>query len=193
MRELAEQRDGWVNVQAHVPDDESGAAPGTDPWGEGPVASGAPTGAPAPGSADHGGSTPGQVNDSAAAAAADDVGGLPGTAPVNAGLFGWLSGRGPAVPVATWVPGSVTRRGTEPDSIGIQHGAGPRAFARLAEAGVAVPAGWRRLGDHPRRGLVVELPDGTDPQVALDWCLAACAVLSPAPLPDEWVAVVHRR
>ena len=72
---------------------------------------------------------------------------------------------------STLVPGPPTRQGHEPDSLGIEHDAGRFAATQLADAGVPVPSGWRRLGDHPRRGLVLELPDGTEPAVVLDWLL----------------------
>ena len=111
----------------------------------------------------------------------------------RAGIFAMLSGRGPDVPVATWVPGTANRHGRDPDSLGIQHGSGPRAVQRLADAGVTFPEGWRRLADHPKRGLVLELPDGADPATLLDWLFVACQVLASAPLPDEWAAEVHRR
>jgi hypothetical protein len=140
---LAAARDGWVNVQAVLDDDETAA---------------------------------------------------PDAAPGQAGVFGWLSSRGPAVPVATWVPGTTKRNGGhEPDSLGIQHGAGPRAAVTLADAGLPVPSTWRRVGDHPKRGLVMELPDGVDPKTVLEWAFPAMNVLASTPLPDTWVAIVHRR
>jgi hypothetical protein len=111
----------------------------------------------------------------------------------RAGLFGLLSGRGPDLPIATWVPGELTRRGVEPDSIGLQHGGGPKARLRLAELGVPIPTGWRVLADHPRRGLVIELPPATPPAEALDWLLRAATALSPVELPERWVALVYQR
>lgn len=139
MRELAERRDGWVNLQ--------------------PV----PTGE------------------------------QPGIRRARAGLFALFSARGPELPVATWVPGELTRKGIEPDSIGLQHAGGPKARLRLAELGVPIPTGWRVLADHPRRGLVLELPPATPPAEALDWLLRAGPALSPVTLPERWVAVVHQR
>jgi hypothetical protein len=133
----------------------------------------------------------GWVNIQAVPPDADDD--EPDAAPARPGLFGLFSGRGPAVPVSTWVPGATSPKGTEPDSLGIQHGAGPKAARRLVEAGVTAPDDWTVLSDHPRRGLVVQLPPGTPPGALLDWLLRASDVLAVAPLPDTWVAVVHRR
>jgi len=110
----------------------------------------------------------------------------------RAGVFALFRGRGPTVPVITWVP---VEPGRTPavDSLGIQHGAGPKAVAQLAEAGLPVPAGWRTAGDHPGRGLVLELAAGTDPGDILSWALPASQVLSDVTLPDTWVASVDRR
>ncbi len=112
------------------------------------------------------------------------------------GLFGWLSASGPAVPQATWVPGPPMRRDPalhEPDSIGLQHPGGPKARFRLAELGCPVPDGWRIRSDHPRRGLVIELPDDTDPAEVVAWLLQAARVLASKPLSDRWIAAVYRR
>jgi hypothetical protein len=137
MRELAEDRSGWVNLQPLVDEDE--------------------------------------VPES------------------SVGVLGWISAKGPAVPIATWVPGERKRKGDEPDSIGLQHRGGPKARFTLADAGTPVPDGWKILSDHPKRGLVVQLPDGVDPATVVDWLVRAARVLSPMPLPDRWVALVLTR
>ena len=140
MHGLAEARDGWVNLQAVIDEDETPDAP-----------------------------------------------------PTRAGLFALVSGRGPSVPVSSWVPGEVSRKGQQPDSLGIQHGAGPKARFRLRDAGVFAPDGATILSDHPKRGLVLSLPAGTAPEAVLEFLFAASDVLTPLPLPDTWVGIVHRR
>lgn len=111
----------------------------------------------------------------------------------SSGLLGWISAKGPAVPVATWVPGERTRKGVDPDSIGLQHHGGPKARLTLADAGVPVPPEWKLLTDHPKRGLVIQLPEGVDPAQVVDWLIRAARVLSPMALPDAWAAVVYAR
>lgn len=109
------------------------------------------------------------------------------------GLFGLFSGRGPVVPVATWTAPAPTRRGGRgPEEVGIQHPAGPRAAARLAEAGVPVPAGWRVVQDHPRRGLVAQVAPGTPHREVAEWLLGATARLAAVPVTGWWRATVHR-
>jgi hypothetical protein len=112
----------------------------------------------------------------------------------SVGVLGWMSAKGPAVPEATWVPGERKRKGgVEADSIGLQHRGGPKARFALADAGVSIPTGWKLLADHPKRGLVLELPDGTDPAPVVDWLIRAARALSPMELPDQWAALVYRR
>ena len=126
-------------------------------------------------------------------AVGEDPDNAPEIVPGRAGMFAWLTSRRITVPVATWVPGLATRHGHDADSIGIQHDAGRFAARQLEEAGVVVPSSWRRMADHPRRGLVFEFPDGIDAADILEWLFKASDVLSTAPLPPTWVAIVHRR
>lgn len=95
------------------------------------------------------------------------------------------------VPICTWVAGKVGRNGVEPDSLGVQHAAGPEVFAHLATIGISVPAGWRRVQDHPRRGLVVRPVPGTAHAEELSWLLEVGAALSAIRLTGSWVAEVH--
>ena len=125
--------------------------------------------------------------------AVEDDEGSPDASPARAGLFAFAMARGPRVPISTWVPGEISPKRTEPDSLGIQHGAGPKALRRLLAAGVTPPEGATLLSDHPRRGLVLGLPSGTDPAELLAWLFAASDVLATDPLPDTWVAIVHHR
>lgn len=117
----------------------------------------------------------------------------PDASPGQAGLFNLVTARGPRIPVGTWVPGEVSAKRSERDSVGIEHPGGPKARFTLRDAGVTPPEGATVLSDHPRRGLVLALPNGTDPGVVLSWLFAASDVLTRDPLPDTWVAIVHHR
>src|SRR5436309_2937892 len=66
--------------------------------------------------------------------------------PPRSSNFGLFSGRGPDVPLCTWVPGT-------PTQVGVQHGAGPKVADVLRTLGEPVPEGWRVTQDHSRRGL----------------------------------------
>lgn len=109
-------------------------------------------------------------------------------------LFGKIvSGRGPAVPRATWVPADVERRRPEPMSIGILHGTGADAIARLAEKDIVLPDRWRVVADHSKRGLVAWVPIDIPLDQVLAWTLTASRALTRVPLTGRWRAAVHRR
>jgi hypothetical protein len=100
-----------------------------------------------------------------------------------------FSSRGPTVPLATWTPA----QGREPATIGIEHGEGPKAEDMLAEHGVPVPGGWRVVQDHPKRGIVVQVPGDTAEDAMLDWLLRAAGALCAWPRTGEWRALCYVR
>jgi len=113
--------------------------------------------------------------------------------PVRSGMGAWFSGRGPHVPMATWMPPMAGGRRATPAQIGVEHGTGPNALARLREAGIAMPEGWVRRQDHAKHGIVAELHPDVMPDEVVDWLLRAISELSYlVPAGDRWRAVVHR-
>ena len=113
-------------------------------------------------------------------------------AAAGSGTFALFSGRGPVVPLATWTPATTQRRGRrEPAMIGLQHPAGSKAKPLLAERGHSVPEGWTVVQDHVRKGMVIALPDGVPPAVALQWLLRSARLLATVPLTGEWRAAVY--
>jgi hypothetical protein len=114
--------------------------------------------------------------------------------PARDGLFALFSGRGPDVPLATWVPGTAPggRRRPEPPTIGILHPAGPRASATLAESGHAVPDGWAVVQDYSKKGLVVAVPPSVPHAEVVEWLLDAASALTVVPLTGRWRAAVYR-
>lgn len=95
------------------------------------------------------------------------------------------------VPVCTWVPGRPDRRGIRPDQIGIQHGTGPRALSRLAADGLGLPDGWRWRQDNARRGIVIDLPPGTETAGMLTWLMTAGRLLALTNLEERWRARIY--
>ena len=83
----------------------------------------------------------------------------------------------------------MSRSGHDDDrlSIGLQHPGGPKALDRLAREGLPLPAGWLKVADHPRRGLVVTVPVA-EVSAAVDWLLQAARLLTLGPLPTQWSA-----
>lgn len=98
--------------------------------------------------------------------------------PPSRGWFGSVFGsRGPVVPLATWHPGE--------RSAGVQHDTGSRLARR-----VDVPAGWRVVQDHPRRGLVLRVPAGVVDADVLAWLVAVGTDLCPVPGSGRWIAEI---
>ena len=117
----------------------------------------------------------------------DQIDSLPTPSPLGR----WFSGRGPAVPMATWTP----PRGVpaeSPPTVGVEHGAGPKALDRLSDAGAPLPAGWRKVQDHAKNGIVVQPAAGASHDEVLGWLLSACWALCPIEIEDNWLAEVHR-
>jgi len=105
-----------------------------------------------------------------------------------------FSARGPDIPLCTWVPPQARRRGwTEPATVGVHHGAGAKAVEKLRARGVDVPAGWRVMQDHSRRGLVLAVPDdaGATPAAIVEWLIEAGTALCPIQLSGWWRAAIH--
>jgi hypothetical protein len=112
------------------------------------------------------------------------------TLPSQSTVGKWISGRGPAVPMATWTPASSKGR-ARPANLGIAHGTGPNALDRLDEAGVALPTGWHKRQDHAKNGIVAELPGTERHDAVVDWAMRAMVVLSPrVAIGDDWIAEV---
>ena len=111
--------------------------------------------------------------------------------PKPSALGRWFSGRGPVVPMATWTPPQ-TDRGTTAVTVGVEHGAGPKALERLRDAGAPLPDGWRKIQDHAKTGIVAHAaPQATHTEV-LRWLLAVCWALCPIDIDDHWIAEIHR-
>ena len=107
--------------------------------------------------------------------------------------FGRLvSGRGPAVPRATWVPTDLSRRRPEPVSVGILHATGAKSVERLAEKGITVPDRWKVVADHSKRGLVLWVPIDIPHAHVLAWTTTAARALTRVPLEEQWRVAVHR-
>ncbi len=115
-----------------------------------------------------------------------------GRVPERSGLAGWFSGRGPALPLATWTPPTVGARPV-PAQLGLAHGTGPNGLDRLETQGVTRPSGWVKRQDHAKHGIVMALPDNVDLLDVVGWMVAAvtglCQVVEPGSL---WQAMVHQ-
>jgi hypothetical protein len=110
--------------------------------------------------------------------------------PPQSPLARLFSGRGPPVPVCTWVAPQPKQKPPHVE-LGILHGTGPKAKARLADQGCPVPDRWVVLADHPRRGLVVAVHPDVEPLESAAWLVAAGAALCRVPMTGMWRAEVN--
>ena len=99
-----------------------------------------------------------------------------GPAHGDSALFSFLAARGPSSPLAT-----VMCDGAGSIEIGIQHRAGVKAADQLADAGVERSDGWVVRQDHPRRGLVLWLPEGAGAESVAMWIIRSMDALNRAP------------
>jgi hypothetical protein len=107
------------------------------------------------------------------------------------GLFSLFGNRQPPVTMCTLMPARPTRRAADGVTVGVMHPTGGKAVARLAEAGVAMPAGWLVRQDHPRRGLVILTCHGDSETDVIQWALRAGTALCRKEMTGEWQAVVY--
>ncbi len=107
------------------------------------------------------------------------------------GLFSLFSNRQPPVTMCTLMPARPTRRAFDGVTVGVMHPTGGKAMARLADAGVAKPAGWLVRQDHPRRGLVLLTTHGTPEADVISWAIKAGTALCRKEMTGQWQAVVY--
>jgi hypothetical protein len=112
--------------------------------------------------------------------------------PPDPGPFAFLGGSVHRVPTVTWMPGRINADGAQkPTTVGLQHASGPRIAWQLRDAGLPVPEGWRVTQDHPRRGLVAQVPTGADDLAVMGWLLDAALYACAVPTTGSWTASVH--
>ena len=112
--------------------------------------------------------------------------------PPPPGPFSFLGGSTHQVPVVTWMPGRRQGDGTaKSTTVGLQHASGPRVAWRLRDLGLPVPEGWKVTQDHPRRGLVAEVPADADNRAVIGWLLRAATTVCQVEMTGRWTAAVH--
>ena len=109
--------------------------------------------------------------------------------PPKSSFFSLLSsGSNFAVPEGSWLPPAKESR---PVQVGVRHDHGVKALDHLVERGHPLPAGWRKTMDHPKRGLVVEVPTSAAHDEVIDWLLSTAILLTTVPLLENWLAKIH--
>jgi hypothetical protein len=62
---------------------------------------------------------------------------------------------------------------------------------KLRDLGLPLPEGWRITQDHPRRGLVAQVPAAADDHAVIDWLLRAAQAVCAVPSTGRWIASVY--
>ena len=103
-------------------------------------------------------------------------------------LFG---GGSTGVAMCTWLPEVRESRGRNHVRLGISHVTGLRARAQLYSLAIPIPTNWRVVQDHPRRGLVLEVPSEEPNELVLTWALAAVSALNRLDRAGIWRAEIY--
>ncbi|MGA2530092.1 MAG: hypothetical protein ABSG36_13140 [Acidimicrobiales bacterium] len=111
--------------------------------------------------------------------------------PTSLGFLTLLGGGSAGVTMCTWIPRSYNRRGSVLASVGITQVTGRRAVAQLFSLGVPIPETWFVEQDHPRRGLVLRLPENEPHEGVLEWSLRAVSALCVPQPARTWRADIY--
>jgi hypothetical protein len=111
---------------------------------------------------------------------------------VHTGSLFWkmFSSRGPMVPKFTWVPSSIKKQQQVQAQIGITHPVGASAIKRLRDFQIEIPSKWHVQQDHPKRGIVISLPDGYEEEEVVLLAIRALRALSPFDFSKEYRASI---
>jgi hypothetical protein len=107
------------------------------------------------------------------------------------GFFTLFGGGSTGVTMCTWIPKSDDPSGRDQIRLGITHNTGLRAVAQLQSVAFPIPENWGVEQDHPRRGLVLNVPSDEPNERVLAWAIGAGGSLSRAGRVGAWRAEVH--
>ncbi len=108
---------------------------------------------------------------------------------IHTGSIFWkaFSSRGPMIPKFTWVSASTSRGNYQPAQVGLAHPVGNAVLNRLEDFKIEIPEQWILQQDHPKRGLVIELPKDYDAKKIVEFALAAIPVVSPFEFDNQFI------
>ncbi|MFL2697160.1 MAG: hypothetical protein ACJ0F6_01775 [Acidimicrobiales bacterium] len=101
-----------------------------------------------------------------------------------------FSSRGPIVPKFTWVPSYERKGQVIPAQIGITHPVGTKAIERIKDFEMQIPEGWVLHQDHPKRGMVLSLPEVYSQDEVISFAVRMLQILSPFDFDSNYVASV---
>ena len=100
---------------------------------------------------------------------------------VHTGSIFWkaFSSRGPRIPQFTWTSATDRKGNFQPSEIGLTHPTGIAVLDRIKSFQINVPNEWQLIQDHPKRGIVFQLPETYDPEEVVVFATSVIPVVSP--------------
>ena len=100
---------------------------------------------------------------------------------VHTGSIFWkaFSSRGPRIPQFTWTSATDRKGNFQPSEIGLTHPTGIAVLDRIKSFQINVPNEWQLIQDHPKRGIVFQLPATYDSEEVVMFATSVIPVVSP--------------
>ena len=100
---------------------------------------------------------------------------------IHTGSIFWkaFSSRGPRIPQFTWTSATDRKGNYQPSEIGLTHPTGIAVLERIKGFQINVPDEWRLIQDHPKRGIVFQLPATYVSEEVVMFAMSVIPVVSP--------------
>ena len=100
---------------------------------------------------------------------------------VHTGSIFWkaFSSRGPRIPQFTWTSATDRKGNFQPSEIGLTHPTGIAVLDRIKSFQINVPNEWQLIQDHPKRGIVFQLPATYVSEEVVMFATSVIPVVSP--------------
>ena len=100
---------------------------------------------------------------------------------IHTGSIFWkaFSSRGPRIPQFTWTSATDRKGNYQPSEIGLTHPTGIAVLERIKGFQINIPDEWRLIQDHPKRGIVFQLPATYDSEEVVMFATSVIPVVSP--------------
>ena len=100
---------------------------------------------------------------------------------IHTGSIFWkaFSSRGPRIPQFTWTSATDRKGNYQPSEIGLTHPTGIAVLERIKGFQIKIPDEWRLIQDHPKRGIVFQLPATYHSEEVVMFATSVIPVVSP--------------
>ena len=100
---------------------------------------------------------------------------------IHTGSIFWkaFSSRGPRIPQFTWTSATDRKGNYQPSEIGLTHPTGIAVLERIKSFQINIPDEWRLIQDHPKRGIVIQLPATYVSEEVVMFATSVIPVVSP--------------